>query len=385
MSLAKVLPRRKFLTSCLAIAGSVVIKAQSTRTAAAERRSYSVRAVELVRRNDIVDMLGLLALSDATMNRWIGGDEGIREDELEAFRDSGFRFIHLSVGIGGPSAFDDAMHYMAACNGLIARNTDIFARVDNVGDFDRISRSGKIGIILGLQNADQFRTVDDVQHFYSLGLRCAQLTYNEGNRLGTGATERIDGGLTDYGVEIITAMNENGMLIDLSHCGHETTMDAIEASRKAVAITHSNCRALNNHPRLKRDDVIRKLAAKGGVMGITGIRMFVRDAEPTTLRHMVDHIDHIANLVGIEHVGIGTDSDLWGYDALSAEEKASYERGYKASYRFRDKFDTDDFNHPKRIFDLTEELIRRGYSDEHIGRILGGNFIRLLRSVWKPV
>ena len=100
------------------------------------------------------------------------------------------------------------------------------------------------------------------------------------------------------------------MLVDVSHCGDRTTLDAIELSPKPIAITHSNCRALNNHPRLKTDEAIRKLAAKGGVMGITGVRMFVRDQEPTTIEHIVDHIDHVVKLVGIEHVGIGSDSDL---------------------------------------------------------------------------
>ena len=113
-------------------------------------------------------------------------------------------------------------------------------------------------------------------------------------------------------------MNDVGMLVDVSHCGDRTTLDAIELSKRPIAITHSNCRALNNHPRLKTDEAITKLAAKGGVMGITGVRMFVRDREPTTIEHIVDHIDHVVKLVGIEHVGIGSDSDLNGYDDMPA-------------------------------------------------------------------
>ena len=110
------------------------------------------------------------------------------------------------------------------------------------------------------------------------------------------------------------------MLIDVSHSGERTTLDAIELSQKAIAITHSNCRALNNHPRLKTDEAILKLAAKGGVMGITGVRMFVRDREPTTVEHVVDHIDHVVRLVGIEHVGFGSDADLNGYDDMPVDQ-----------------------------------------------------------------
>ena len=235
---------------------------------------------------------------------------------------------------------------------------------------------------MGLQNADQFREPKDVKAFYQLGLRCAQLTYNSQNALGSGSTDRVDGGVSDFGAEIIKAMNEVGMLVDVSHCGDRTTLDAIELSPKPIAITHSNCRALNNHPRLKTDEAIQKLAAKGGVMGITGVRMFVRDREPTTIEHLVDHIDHVVKLVGIEHVGIGSDSDLNGYDDMPPDQLKELRASYKASYAFRDKIDTDGYDHPQKIFDLTEALIRRGYSDDNISAVLGGNFRRLLGATW---
>src|SRR5512145_2691877 len=113
-------------------------------------------------------------------------------------------------------------------------------------------------------------------------------------------------------------------------------------------------------------------------MGITGVRIFVRDKEPTMVEHMVDHIDHVVKLTAIEHVGIGSDSDLNGYDEMPAEQKKKLLAAYKSSYAFRDKLDTDGFDHPQKIFDLTEALIRRGYSDDNITAVLGGNFRRLL-------
>jgi membrane dipeptidase len=177
-------------------------------------------------------------------------------------------------------------------------------------------------------------------------------------------------------------MNEVGMLVDVSHCGDRTTLDAIEISAKPIAITHSNCRALNNHPRLKTDDAIKALAKKGGVMGITGVRNFVRDKEPTTVEHMIDHIDHVVKLTAIEHVGIGSDSDLNGYDDMPAEQLKMLRGAYKASYAFRDKLDTDGFDHPQKVYDLTEALIGRGYSDDNITAVLGGNFRRLLGATW---
>ena len=113
------------------------------------------------------------------------------------------------------------------------------------------------------------------------------------------------------------------MLIDVSHCGDRTTLDGIALSSGPIAITHSNCRALAQNPRNKTDEAIRALAAKGGVMGITGVRNFVRTTEPTNVGHIVDHIEHVARLVGIEHVGIGSDADLNGYDDMPRDQ---YER-----------------------------------------------------------
>jgi membrane dipeptidase len=235
---------------------------------------------------------------------------------------------------------------------------------------------------MGLQNSDHFEQPSDVRFFHGIGQRVSQLTYNAQNRLGSGSTDRVDGGLSDYGVEIMQEMNKVGMLIDVSHCGDRTTLDAIEISPKPIAITHSNCRAIVNHPRLKTDEAIRALAKKGGVMGITGVRSFVSATDPTNIRNIVDHVEHVAKVAGIEHVGIGTDSDLNGYDDLPPELNAQMRAAYKDSYRLRDKIDVDGFDHPRKMYDLTDELLRRRWSRSDIRSVLGGNFLRLLTATW---
>jgi len=173
--------------------------------------------------------------------------------------------------------------------------------------------------------------------------------------------------------------------VDVSHCGDRTTLDSIELSRLPVLISNSNARALvPGHPRCKTDAAIVAMASKGGVMGISGVRMFVRDREPTTIEHLLDHFDHVVQLVGVEHVGVGSDIDLDGYDDLGTEEMATYRAAYADSYRFRERIDIDGVDHPQRIFDLTEGLIRRGYRDEDILLMLGGNFQRVLSDIWSP-
>jgi len=345
---------------------------------AGSTRKYSARVMKLMERSLVIDMLGVVTVRFSPAY-WTGK---LPEKDAQALRDSGLTVLHNALGSGGPNAYPQAMTYFATMNRFIARNSDLLLLVDNVADIDRAKRSGKIAMVLGLQNAEHFRTVDDVKAFYDLGQRCAQLTYNTQNYYGSGSTDRADGGVSDAGARLIEKMNQVGMLVDVSHSSDRTTLDAIEISKRPIAITHSNCRALNDHPRLKTDEAIRKLAAKGGVMGIAGVRNFVRDREPTTIEHIVDHIDHVVRLVGIEHVGVGSDSDLWGYDDMSPEEIKMAKSFYNSSYKFRDKLDTDGFDDPLRFYNLTEALVRRGYSDDNIVAILGGNFRRLLEQVW---
>ncbi len=374
--------RRRFCANLGAAAALVVapplLNLGRARIFAASETTYATRTVDLVQRSLVIDMLGLVKL-DFTPEAYAlpTGDE-----QAHLFRGSGISAIHNSIGTGGPAAREETLTFLAAWQGYVGRNSRIFTLAGVAADLDRAKSEGRVAVIMGVQNSEHFREARDVRAFYQLGQRCSQLTYNAQNLLGAGGTERVDGGITDFGAEIIAAMNEVGMLIDVSHCGDRTTLDAIEASQRAIAITHSNCRALNNHPRLKTDEAIRQLAAKGGVIGITGVRNFVRDREPTTVEHMVDHIDHVVKVAGIEHVGIGSDSDLDGYDDMPPNQLKALRGSYKSAYAFRDKLDTDGFDHPRKIFDLAEALIRRGYSDDNVAAVLGGNFRRLLGATW---
>jgi membrane dipeptidase len=346
----------------------------------ADAPPYSARAVDLVKRSLVIDMLAPLKL-DFSPEAY---STPLTEQQAADFRASGITGFHNSVGTGGPAVVEETLGFLAAWEGFCARNPGLFVLVDRAEDLDRAKAAGRCAVIMGVQNSEHFRKVEDVKAFHQLGQRCSQLTYNSQNFLGTGGTDRVDGGVSDFGASIIAAMNEVGMLVDASHCGDRTTLDAIELSKVPIAITHSNCRALNDHPRLKTDEAITKLAARGGVMGITGVRNFVRDREPTTVEHMVDHVDHVVKLTGIEHVGIGSDADLNGYDDMPADQRKELMASYKSSYAFREKLDTDGFDHPKKVFDLTEALIRRGYGDSNIEAVLGGNFRRLLGTAWVP-
>lgn len=372
------LSRRQAITAAGAIIAAPYIARANFQANPATNRAYSKRAIEIVNRSVVVDMLAPIKI-DFEPEYYA---KPLSEKETADFRASGITAIHHAIGIGGPTAKEQALSFFAIWGNYVARNSHVFTGVDKFADILGAKRDGKVAVIMGLQNADHFLRPADVKTFYQIGQRCAQLTYNSQNRIGSGSTDRVDGGVSDFGVEIIKAMNEAGMLVDVSHSGDRTTLDAIEISTKPIAITHSNCRALIDHPRVKTDEAIKALAAKDGVMGITGVRNFVSKTDPTTIVNYVDHIDHVVKLVGIDHVGIGTDSDLYGYDDTSPETNKMLRGAYKDSYAFREKIDIDGFDHPLKMYDLADELIRRNYSDANIQAVLGGNFQRLLTATW---
>jgi membrane dipeptidase len=346
-------------------------------------KTYSARAINIVQRTTVIDMLAPLWISPSKTQKMLGNPENFTAEEFKPYKESGISVFHCSIGIGGPDAYLDCLKYISGYNTLLARHDDWFERVDTPARLDGIKASGKVGLLLGLQDSDHFRSPDDVDYFWGLGQRVSQLTYNSRNLLGNGSTERRDEGLSDFGVSIVERMNKIGMAVDVSHSGDRTTLDAFDVSKKPVLITHSNCRALTaNHPRCKTDEAIKAMAAKGGVMGITEVRQFVSAKEPTNLDSMLDHFDYVTKLVGVEHLGVGSDIDLLGYDGMPDDEKKNLKASYKASYGFRDKLDLDGYNCAKRSFDLADGLIGRKYSDANIELILGGNFRRVIKEIW---
>ncbi len=377
--------RRKFVTMT---AGAAVaapsLNFGNYQLFAASTTKYSDRAITLVNESLVMDLLSLLDMTRLFEAEDAGVDWlNFTRDELLAIKQSGIDVFHPAFGIGGPGAQLDAMNFMAVYNGLISQYPDLLMRIDSASDLDEVKVNDKIGIILGVQNSAHFTSPVDVRRFYTAGQRISQLTYNTQNMIASGSTDRADGGISDFGERIVAEMNKVGMAVDVSHCGDQTTLDAFELSSRPVLITHSNCRALApSHPRCKTDEAIQAMAAKGGVMGITAVRNFVSNAEPTTIDSYVDHIDHVAKLVGIEFVGVGTDSDLKGYDALPEEIYKNLKASYKDSYGFRDRIDIEGLDHPQKMYDLTEALIRRGYSDDNIRAVLGENFKRVLSDIW---
>jgi membrane dipeptidase len=326
---------------------------------------YSTRAIDLVSESNVIDMLGLLTLDWARLDHWQVDPNKFGASDARKLRDSGINIFHPAVAFESDQSYAITRAWFDKWNRLIDRHPECFLRVDGCADLRRPAATGKIGIILGMQDANHLRDINDVDAFYKMGQRLTQLTYNSKNRLGAGCKaigDVGDRGLTPFGQDVVARMNSIGMAIDVSHCGEKTTLDAIAASHKPVLITHSNCKVLApGVARCKTDEAIVAAARKGGVIGLTGVRHFVRAKDPVTIEDALDHFDHAVKIAGIEHVGLGSDTDLDG-------------RGPQS--------DIAGLNHANRVFELTEGLIRRGYTDAQIALILGGNFARVLNEIW---
>ena len=362
-----VISRRSLLGDAALIFGASLFNRGRFSLFAQGEAEYSARTIDLVRESTVIDMLGLLTLDFRKLAAWRSDPACFQPADFKKLKDSGITVFHPAVGYTEGDVYTSSLWDISSWDRFIAAHSADFLRIDDPSDIPQAKALGKIGIVIGQQNSGHFRTVEDVDHFYNLGQRVSQLTYGH-NQLGGGSIDGRDPGLTKYGSDIVARMNGLGMAVDVSHCGDRTTLDTVAASCKPVLVTHSNCRALvPGSNRCKTDEAIRKVTAGGGVIGVTMVRYFVSSSGAVTIENVLDHIDYIARLSGIEHVGIGSDVDLDGRDTRNRAGR---------------KNDLDGIDYERKIYDLTEGLVRRNYSNADIELVLGGNFQRALGEIW---
>jgi membrane dipeptidase len=214
--------------------------------------------------------------------------------------------------------------------------------------------------------------IENLRNFYCLGLRSMQITWNLRNELADGVKEeRTGGGLTHFGEAVVKEMDRLGMLIDLAHISRPGWFDVLEHASAPVCCSHSNCKKLHHHFRTIDDEQIKALAQTGGVIGVNAIATMV--SKQPTLDKLVDHISHIANLVGIDHVGLGL--DFVKDDGPLYPEDEIFGVGENRLI--------PDFENEDELPNITECMVRRGFSESDIGKVLGGNFLRILCQVLK--
>jgi membrane dipeptidase len=341
--------------------------------------------MRLMKECTVVDMLNQFlyrADKESTLNDWLSKPNAFTSSDFVQFADSGVSVINFGLGAG---SLREATELFARWNGFILQYPRWLARVDKAADFARCKANGRYGIIFGLQSAAQFESLEAVDTCYAAGQRISQLCHNFRSVAADGAFEPHDAGISEFGAKVIERMNSLGMAVDLGHASDRTKLEACELSKASLILSHGNCRSLNpGSLRASSDEAIRALAKRGGVMGITCIAFMVKGSEPVVVDDVIDHVDHVRDLVGIEHVGIGSDAGVESNDLGSPQVLRDMLTKADPRYHVHGTHEVvAGLEGPNRFFELTAALLRRGYSNEHIRLVLGGNWQRVLGEIWR--
>ncbi len=303
-----------------------------------------------------------------------------------------------NLTIGGPD-FD----FLETLNGIekirhrIEKNDDRYCLVESINDIQQAKDTGRTGIIMGFQGANWVGdAISRIKTVAELGVRVIDLTYNRGNTLGDGCCEHRNAGLTMLGREAVEACNDRGVVLDVSHCHDTTTMDVVEYSDDPVIASHIGCRALaNSTARAKTDEQLHAIAKNGGVNCITPFPPVIkRDSEthevqPANVHDVLDHIDHAVSIGGVDSVAFGGDMSEMVLDQESITQGSNLNVWRKTHPEVYGAGPTDRMDpYPKglarytELENLTRGLVERGYDDDEIANILGGNLYRVFETVW---
>ena len=310
-------------------------------------------------------------------------------------RASGLTAVNVTLGYvaGDDEPFEETVRTIGRWEARLRSRPGDLLKVLDAADILRAKRENRIGIIYGFQNAAMLGNAEDVPGrvaiFDDFGVRVIQLTYNVANALGDGSMAPENRGLTPLGRQVVERLNAHRIMVDLSHSGERTCLDAARASRAPISINHTGCRALTDLPRNKSDEELRLVASRGGFVGIY-FMPFLSPDSVATAEDVVAHIDHAVNVCGEDHVGIGTDGGTTGIDDMDAFRAAmrreNAERRAAGIAAAGENPDTlpfvEDLSGPGQFRRLIALLERRGYGSARIEKIMGLNFIRFAREVW---
>ena len=335
---------------------------------------------------------GGLRMAEILRSMWLARlaetaeDAGVRADLQAAWNESGVNGVQITLG---------GMEIVVTDWDVLVRDSARWYRRARIGgdlaictsadDLRRAAEQGKTGVVFGLQDTIAIgMDLDRLETLYGLGVRVIQLTYNRRNLIGDGCTEREQTGLSRFGLDFVKQLNRLGIVVDLSHCGYQTTIEGIEHSERPAAFTHISCKAVHDHVRAKSDDELRLLAAADGYVGILGVPHFLRDDGQADIGDMMDHLEHAVEIVGAERVGLATDWGVWSTDFPMELWEAALVQFQAMGFRP----DQDGGGSPHATLGefvewkdwphLTRGLVSRGYTDDQIRGFLGENWLRYL-------
>jgi membrane dipeptidase len=371
------------------LGASLLARAPRAQTAGAPARAHSERWRGII----IVNALG--AIDDP--NTPVDPAHAATVDTmaprlLEDAHRSGLSAINVTLGyVGGPAEpFEASVRDIAHMDALIRAKPHDLMKVYRAADIARSRAEERIGIFYGFQNSAMLgHDVGRIDLFDELGVRVIQLTYNPANAVGDGCMAPENRGLSPFGREVVARLNDRRLMVDLSHSGQRTCLEAARLSRQPVSINHTGCRALVDLPRNKTDEELRLVAERGGFVGIYFMPFLSRTGHATA-RDVVEHLEHAVNVCGEDHVGIGTDGTVTPIDDLEAyrialareiEERKS--AGIGAAGEGPDTLPfVIDLRGAEQFHELADRLAERGFSSARIEKILGRNFVSYATEVW---
>jgi membrane dipeptidase len=328
------------------------------------------------------------------------GDPNAQGDEADPFsarvlaeaHASGLTAVNCTLGYvsGKNDPFEQSVRDVAEYDALLRRHERDLLKVLTAADIRRAKAERKIGIIYGFQNGAMMgQDASRADIFANMGVRVFQLTYNPANQLGDGSMAPENRGLTAFGREVVERLNRNKVMVDLSHSGERTCLEAARFSSRPISINHTGCRAVTDLPRNKTDAELRLVAEKGGYVGIY-FMPFLNLSGHVHAEDVVAHIDHAVNLCGEDHVGIGTDGsvtqidDLKTYESALAKEIADRRAaGISAAGERPDTYPfAVDLRGPEQFRKLAGLLVAKGYTQRRIDKIMGENFLRFAEEIW---
>lgn len=314
---------------------------------------------------------------------------------VEKLRVSGSTAVHICVAAGNADEFTHdlktALWYISSWRRVLAEFPDVFSLAETPADVRKAKAEGKVAAMFGVQNVTPLDgNLAMLPILRKVGVTMMQLTYQRRSLAGDGCGETNDGGLSKWGAELVDVMNDVGVLVDLAHTGTKTSLDAIRRSKKPVTISHSALRSLSDSVRNHTDEEVRELADRGGVIGIAGKSKYLKPDWMTrrvTVDDYVDHIEYVKDLVGIDHVGIGTDiGDERKYNVerlkvLYAKTPEIYNSSIVVDDKFIEHLHPQGLGSPEDLRNITQAMVKRGFTDDEIHKVLGGNFMRLFEEV----
>lgn len=302
----------------------------------------------------------------------------LRATVLPRLKACGYTCISMTMATDDQSV-QDTFIAIAEQRAKVLAEPDLYVLVENVEDVIRAKRENKLAVSMHFQGTNALgRRLELIEAYYKLGVRHMLMAYNQKNSVGDGCHERTDCGLSRFGQEVVAEMNRVGMLVDVSHTGYRTSMDVFECSSAPVVFSHSNAKAVVDHPRNITDDQAKACARSGGVIGLNGIGVFLGDNDPST-ENLYRQASYYKDLVGCDHIGLGIDfvADKEELDRVVHSSASRYPAGSNYEHEHL------HFVQPEQVEELANLMLRRGFSPGEVEGILGRNWMRVAGAVWK--